>query len=34
MNLLNGIAAETRGYAPGKGLKMYYEIEGTGDPLV
>src|SRR5580698_1545783 len=25
---------ETRGYAPINGLKMYYEIEGTGDPLV
>ena len=24
----------TRGYAPVNGLKMYYEIEGTGDPLV
>lgn len=24
----------TRGYAPIHGLKMYYEIEGTGDPLV
>jgi hypothetical protein len=22
------------GYAPVNGLKMYYEIEGTGDPLV
>jgi pimeloyl-ACP methyl ester carboxylesterase len=26
--------AESRGYAPINGLKMYYEIEGTGDPLV
>ena len=25
---------ETHGYAPVNGLKMYYEIEGTGDPLV
>jgi pimeloyl-ACP methyl ester carboxylesterase len=25
---------ETRGYAPINGLKMYYEIEGTGNPLV
>ncbi len=24
----------TRGYAPVNGLKLYYEIEGTGDPLV
>lgn len=24
----------TQGYAPVNGLKMYYEIEGTGDPLV
>ena len=23
-----------RGYAPVNGLKMYYEMEGTGDPLV
>ena len=28
------MAAATRGYAPVNGLKMYYEIEGTGDPLV
>jgi len=34
MELLNGKAVETRGYAPVNGLKMYYEIEGTGDPLV
>ena len=26
--------AVTRGYAPVNGLRMYYEIEGTGDPLV
>jgi len=25
---------EARGYAPVNGLKMYYEIEGNGDPLV
>jgi pimeloyl-ACP methyl ester carboxylesterase len=25
---------ESRGYAPVNGLRMYYEIEGTGDPLV
>ncbi len=25
---------KTHGYAPIHGLKMYYEIEGTGDPLV
>ena len=25
---------ENRGYAPVNGLKMYYEIEGTGNPLV
>src|SRR5215469_4172388 len=25
---------ETHGYAPVNGLKMYYETEGTGDPLV
>jgi pimeloyl-ACP methyl ester carboxylesterase len=30
----NGKTTETRGYAPINGLKMYYEIEGTGDPLV
>lgn len=24
----------THGYAPINGLKMYYEMEGTGDPLV
>src|SRR4051794_20672106 len=24
----------TRGYAPIHGLKMFYQIEGTGDPLV
>lgn len=30
----NGTTKETRGYAPINGLKMYYEIQGTGDPLV
>jgi pimeloyl-ACP methyl ester carboxylesterase len=34
MNSLNGKTTEPRGYAPINGLKMYYEIEGTGDPLV
>ena len=31
MNSLNG---KTHGYAPVNGLKMYYEVEGSGDPLV
>jgi pimeloyl-ACP methyl ester carboxylesterase len=30
----NGKSTKTHGYAPVNGLKMYYEIEGTGDPLV
>jgi len=30
----SGKTTKTRGYAPVNGLKMYYEIEGTGDPLV
>jgi pimeloyl-ACP methyl ester carboxylesterase len=34
MNSCIGTATEARGYAPVNGLKMYYEIEGTGDPLV
>lgn len=34
MNSGNGTTTEARGYAPVNGLKMYYEIEGTGDPLV
>jgi pimeloyl-ACP methyl ester carboxylesterase len=34
MNPLNGTTTESRGYAPVNDLKMYYEIEGTGDPLV
>jgi pimeloyl-ACP methyl ester carboxylesterase len=29
-----GEAKKTHGYAPVNGLKMYYEIEGTGGPLV
>src|SRR5215470_1963613 len=29
-----GKITKTRGYAPVNGLKMYYEIEGAGDPLV
>lgn len=34
MNSLNGKATETHEYAPINGLKLYYEIEGTGDPLI
>lgn len=34
MNALAPGAAATRGYAPVNGLRMYYEIEGIGDPLV
>ena len=34
MNSESGKTAKKRGYAPVNGLKMYYEIEGTGDPLV
>lgn len=34
MNSFNGTTTEARGCAPVNGLKMYYEIEGTGDPLV
>lgn len=30
----DGKTTATRGYAPVNGLEMYYEIEGTGDPLV
>lgn len=30
----NDKTTATHGYAPVNGLKMYYEIEGTGDPLV
>jgi pimeloyl-ACP methyl ester carboxylesterase len=31
---VNETATKAHGYAPVNGLKMYYEIEGTGDPLV
>ena len=34
MNSLHVETTATQGYAPVNGLKMYYEIEGTGDPLV
>src|SRR5246127_5763474 len=34
MNAGNGDPKKIKGYAPVNGLKMYYEIEGTGDPLV
>lgn len=34
MNPSNGKTTRTHGYAPVNGLKMYYEIEGAGDPLV
>lgn len=34
MNSLKGRTMETQEYAHVNGLKMYYEIEGTGDPLV
>jgi pimeloyl-ACP methyl ester carboxylesterase len=34
MNSYNTAATEARGYAPVNGLEMYYEIDGTGDPLV
>jgi pimeloyl-ACP methyl ester carboxylesterase len=34
MNSLNAKATETHGYAPINGLKIYYEVEGNGDPLV
>ncbi len=34
MNSFNGKTTKTQKYAPVNGLKMYYEIEGTGDPLV
>jgi pimeloyl-ACP methyl ester carboxylesterase len=34
MNSINHKTTQTHGYAPVNGLKMYYEIEGTGDPLV
>ena len=31
---VNGTTTKANGYAPVNGLNMYYEIEGTGDPLV
>ncbi len=34
MNSLDVRTTATHRYAPVNGLKMYYEIEGTGDPLV
>jgi len=34
MNLLNTRATVQSGYAPINDLKMYYEIEGAGNPLV
>jgi len=34
MSSIRGKVVESRGYAPVNGLQMYYEIEGTGDPLV
>jgi len=34
MNTLNSATIDKQGYAPVNGLSMYYEIEGTGDPLV
>jgi len=34
MSSRNGDPKKIHGYAPVNGLKMYYEIEGTGDPLV
>jgi pimeloyl-ACP methyl ester carboxylesterase len=34
MNSLKRKTTQTHGYPPVNGLKMYYEIEGTGDPLV
>jgi len=34
MNVRAGDHKKIQGYAPVNGLKMYYEIEGTGDPLV
>lgn len=34
MNTHNHDPKTINGYAPVNGLKMYYEIEGTGDPLV
>ena len=31
---LAGTRARSHGYAPVNGLRLYYEVEGTGDPLV
>ena len=31
---VNGTRTKANGYTPVNGLNMYYEIEGTGDPLV
>jgi len=31
---INGSTTKASGYAPVNGLRMYYEMEGTGDPLV
>ena len=33
-NARHGDPMKINGYAPVNGLQMYYEIEGTGDPLV
>jgi pimeloyl-ACP methyl ester carboxylesterase len=33
-NALDSASTNRQGYAPINGLKMYYEISGTGDPLV
>lgn len=29
-----GRTTKTRGYAPVNGLKIYYQIEGSGDPIL
>ena len=34
MNTRSTTTTEAHGYAPVNGLKMYYEIEGAGDPLI
>ncbi len=34
MHSPNNKTRKTHGYAPVNGLNMYYEIEGTGDPLI
>jgi hypothetical protein len=31
---VNDTTTKASGYAPVNGLKMYYEMEGTGDPLI